>query len=934
MSSTALAFGGKGSEDLKPPGQEQDETKLVEFVKQRAYRSSPLYAEDFSLARKAELYDQSEQWLRRSYTTRDSRYPTQWVRIDQDPNDPNSIPLPVYNEMVALRENESSRLSRPEYKPRVRPKGENPGISEKEGAKGAERALQHRMAQMPWDQVEEQVCYNMPMYGGAWIESSWEQTWMDTVRVPAPSVACSRNPQALQQESGGPMRAFDIDNPPPKPGPPPPEVDPSSPVQPQQGQMINQPGMEGPPQPGMDVMSSPAGFGGEPTGASLEAGLPPQPLGGTEQAMLQAGGGLPGMGLESQASMPLGQPPAPMPCSFVDLEENHQQGAPCPLCGAPVVPYKPTQEEAAGPLGMDWPKGDWKVEVPWPYGIFPRDAGVGVDRSDVDEWVRVEIRPLSWVEERYPDKVRDLQTGELKIYPEHPTALMTENPTFGAPIVYQAGQHTAAFRNHVLVYTYNRKPWLAWNEELRRYTKNRGRHTVVVQDRVCIDTDLEVESLNEPGRWIPRVRLEFVHWEPKEGGRRSTVGQSLWDRLYDAQDGINERMAQVRAVNQRGALPWYLQARGRNFETRAADAAVPFRRVLCDIDPNDKQPPLTLMQNTTIDAGVYAEIEAGRDFAQRVSGQVEVERGQVPPGVAAATAIAYLKTESGEKRRPRIKRLRQALVRTWQHGADLMGGLYIEPREYSYEDEFSEERWAFIHGDIIASSNPRVDIYPTPDYDQTDAQRESIRDLVQLGILNPTQTPQLNRKIVKTLDPTLDFFVDDDYQEDQAQREWRDFKDYGKVPVIDPSLDDPMTHYQEHGRECFSAWFRGQEAQAGWDQILGFLGADWDDALTQLAWARPPGTSLQNLILNFWQLRMQTAMQQGLYQGPQDQRALDNVLQWRAHMEAHKLGALMQAAKMQGPPTAPGQGSSPTAQSEGAPAGEMPAEGPPGGAPV
>jgi hypothetical protein len=926
----SLAFGAK-QDNLKPPGQEDDETKLVEFVKSKAYRSSPLYAEDFSMARKAELYDQSEQWLRRSFTTRDSRYPTQWIRIDYDSNDPNSIPLPVYNEMVRLRENESARLSRPEYKPRVRPKGENPGITEKEGAKGAERAIQHRMREMPWDQVEEQACYNMPMYGGTWIESSWEQTWMETVRVPSASVVCSRNPQALAQSGqAGPPQAVDLDNPPP-PKHIPPEVDPSSPVQPGMGApgqgAPGTPGLEGG-VPGAETMSSPVGFGGAPTGAAMDAGLE---AGGLEQAVVQLGGGEPGMGFQSQGMASLGQPPAPPPCPYVDTAENHKKAhsfnpEACPLCGSPVVPYKPTQEEAAGLLGKDWPKGDWKVDIPWPYGIFPRDAGVGIDRSDVDEWVRVEIKPLSWVEERYPDKVRDLTTGELKIHPQHPTALMTENPTFGAPIVYQAGQHTAAFRNHVLVYVYNRKPWLAWDEKLLKYTKNRGRHTVVVQDRVCIDTDLEIESMNQPGRWIPRVRLEFVHWEPKEGGRRSTVGQSLWDRLFDAQDGINERMAQIRAVNQRGALPWYLQARGRNFETRAADQAIPFRRVQCDIDPTDKQPPLQLMQNTTIDSGVYAEIDTGRDFAQRVSGQVEVERGQVPPGVAAATAIAYLKTESGETRRPRIKRIRSAMVRAWQHGADLMGGLYIEPREYSYEDEASEERWAFIHGDIIASANPKVDIYPTPDYDQTDAQRESIRDLVQLGILNPTETPQLNRKIVKTLDPTLEFFVDDDHQEEQAQREWRDFKEFGKVPVIDPSLDDPMTHYQEHGRECFGAWFRGEEAKAGWDQILGFLGADWEDALTQLSFSRPPGTSLQGLILNFWGLRIQAAMQAGQYQGPSDPKGLQNVLQWRSHMEAHKYLFLMQAAKQQGPPTAPGQGSSPEAESESP-------EGPGAGAP-
>jgi hypothetical protein len=935
MATGSPAFFGRVQDELLPPGQETDESKLVGFVKQRAYRSSPLYADDFSMFRKAELYDQSEQWLRRAYTTRDSRYPTQWIKIDYDAGDPNSIPLPVYNEMVALRENESARLSRPEYKPRVKPKGENPGITEKEGAKGAERALQYRLKEMPWDQVEEQATYNMPMYGGTWLESRWEQSWMETIRVPANSVICSRNPQAAGGATPGePIRGVDPNEPVPSQVPPP-----TAQPEPPQGAGMPPQGPGVPPGPGMSVPNAPPSpLGGQPgmqdtqmiapAGGGLEGDWPAD-----QSQMLEGQASVSEPGLEQLQTMMggVGAPSQLPPCPYVDTAENAKKanvptdGA-CPLCGSPLMSYQPTQEEALGPLGKDWPKGDWKVSTPWPYGIFPRDAGVGVDRSDVDEWVRVEIRPISWVEERYPHKVRS-PTGELLIHPQHPTALMVENPTFGAPVVFQAGQHTAAFRNHVLVYEYNRKPWMAWNPELKKYTKNRGRHTVVVQERVCIDTDLEIESINQPGRWIPRVRLEFVHWEPKEGGRRSTVGQSLWDRLYDCQDGINERMAQVRAVNQRGALPWYIQQRGRNFESRAADASVPFRRVLCDIDPNDKQPPLTLMQNTTIDAGVYAEIDAGRDFAQRVSGQVEVERGQVPPGVAAATAIAYLKTESGEKRRPRIKRLRSALVRAWQHGADLMGGLYIEPREYSYEDEFTEERWAFIHGDIIASSNPKVDIYPTPDYDQDDLEREQIRDLITLGVLDPRQTPQLNRKIVQTLFPRGEFYGYDDHREEQSQREWRDFKEYGRVPVIDPSLDDAMTHFQEHGRECFSAWFRGEEAKAGWDRILGFLGSDWDEALTQLSFLKPPGTSLQDLILQFWNVRMQMAVQMQGYQPPMDEegiKALENVLHWRSHMEAHKYEFLMQAAKQQPPPTAPGQGSSPTTASE-SPSGAGPA---------
>jgi hypothetical protein len=510
---------------------------------------------------------------------------------------------------------------------------------------------------------------------------------------------------------------------------------------------------------------------------------------------------------------------------------------------------------------------------------------------------------------------------------------MAEHPTMGAPLVFQAAQHTSVFRDHVLVYEYVRKPWLAWDADLKAYTKNRGRYTVVSQDRVCIDTDLEIESLNQPGTYVPRCKLQFVMWEPKEGGRRATVGQSLWDRLFDAQDGINERGSQIRAVNQRLAVPFYLQMRGRNFETRSADASVPCRRIMVDIDPNDRQPPLQLLNNSVIDAGVYAELENLLNYGQRAAGQVEVERGQVPPNVAAATAIAYLKTEAGEKRRPRIRRIRQALIRAWEHGLRLMSAFYIEPREYSYEDEFTEERWAFIHGEVVAAANPKVDIYPTPDYDQADQQREAIRDMVQLGIINPTQTPQLNRKIVKALDPSLDFFTEDDRQEEQANREYRDFKESGKVPIIDPSLDDPMTHYQIHGEACFSAWFRDLEEKAGWDQALMVLGADWDRSLIQLGIVSigvpppippqdpvliqmlqmlqaNPQMSLQIAIVQFWVARLTMAQFQA-----QDSEALMTVLQWRAHTEAHKVRALVQQAGIQ----APAQGSAPEPQSEASP---------------
>jgi hypothetical protein len=517
---------------------------------------------------------------------------------------------------------------------------------------------------------------------------------------------------------------------------------------------------------------------------------------------------------------------------------------------------------------------------------------------------------------------------------------MAANPTLGSPDILQYAQHAGVYRSHVVVYEYHRKPWLEWDDDSKTHVKNRGRSVIAVtgsggQAVVCLDDTLLIESLNRPGTFVPRAFLQYIVWEKRDGGRRATVGQSMWDRMFDPQDGVNERMSQARAVNQRGALPWVMVRRGINLETRAADAAVPFRHVRVDIDPMDRQLPIQTILNETINPGVYEEVQVYQQYMGKMV--VEVEKGQVPPGVAAATAIAYLKTESGEKRRPRILRVRRSLTRAWTHGLQLMSARYIEDRPYTYEDENSEEREAFINGDVIAAANPRVDIYPTPDYDITDARRESIRDQVQIGILDPRQTPQLARKISAAMDESLEFFMDDDMQEQQAQREYRDFKDSGRVPVIDPSLDDALTHYQEHGRSCFTEWFREREDEADWDGALSILGADWDqglDIIKNIVTTQPQilgGKSLDSLIARQWALKLQQA---GFAPSP---ALIQVVIPWRAHMEAHKLTVeikqLREQMKQAPAVPAPATGSAPTSEVE-AQAGEAAAPPPPGAPPV
>jgi hypothetical protein len=965
------------SQGLLGPGR-MDEESLKEFVDRKIYSNSSLFLRDYSRFRRAELYDQSKQWLQSIRATSDASAPSQWEELSVNPADPNATPLPTYNEGVLLRENESARLGRPEYKPRVRPRSTTPDVREKEGAKGAERALQSRLKEM-WSGQEDLFFLHPPLYGGVWLESRWDETWLETVRVPAPALCCPRHPKSGVPEDS-PVRM----------GPPP----------------LFVPGSE-------ESSALPASSPASPALATSEF-APPSPEDEMERGEgistydddMGLNGGLPGLGGDATAL------PSPLSCSYVrkktpaEMDEKeggaprpfdpsastpvgNEDGGCCPHCPdhPALVPYLASMEEAlddSSQLGRDLPKGDWVMKVVSPYQVFVRDAGIGIDSTNVPEWAFVHEETLEWAEARWPDRVRDLSNGELRVHPESAARLIQSDPTLGSPSLLRGIENLGVFGENVVVKEYIKLPWLEWDPQTRRYAKNLGRWIVIISDCVVVDSTLLRESLNQPGEYVPLINLQFIPWEYIDGGRRTTVGQSLWDRIFSAQDAINVRMAQVWAVNQRGAFPWYLQARSLQLETRQADALVPFRRVLCDFEGNTTQLPFQEVNNTTIASGVYEEINFSVSYIGKQV--VEVERGQTPPGVSAATAIAYLKTESGEKRRSRIKRLREGLTRAWSHGVRCMAAWYIEDRPYSYTDESGEERYSFIHGNVIAESKPVVDIYPAPDYDAADLRRENIRDMVGTGILDPKASPRLNRKIVAAMDESLDFFMDDDLQEEQASREWSLFKDFSRVPQVDPSLDDHQAHWEEHGRKCFSEWFRQIEDAANWDGALAILGGDWDESLQNIVMMAamqgnpvpgvpgvpgvpsaptgapmmaappspptsplalgspisvppvqapgipaapmppPPPISVQPAVLSMWQQKLTL----GGFASPSPD-SLSAVLNWRSHMEAHRLVGEVRAMREQlkaASMGAPGRGSTPSSPAEEA-AGAPPANVPP-----
>jgi hypothetical protein len=213
--------------------------------------------------------------------------------------------------------------------------------------------------------------------------------------------------------------------------------------------------------------------------------------------------------------------------------------------------------------------------------------------------------------------------------------------------------------------------------------------------------------------------------------------------------------------------------------------------------------------------------------------------------------------------------------------------------------------------------------------------------MIREGIIAPAQNPALSREVARILDAPEQLFEVEDLQKDGAQREYLEFKEKGKVPVVDPSLDDHGAHYRQHGIDAQGEWFLELEEKANWDEALKVLGANWEQLLQMVAMTPGP-TCLQDRIYQAWigiltqaarpQIILDPASGQPipagppLFMPPQDpegQQALDLVLRWRAHSEDHKWTEQLKQMQAMGQPTLAAPGGQAT------PEGGQPAPGQP-----
>ena len=184
------------------------------------------------------------------------------------------------------------------------------------------------------------------------------------------------------------------------------------------------------------------------------------------------------------------------------------------------------------------------------------------------------------------------------------------------------------------------------------------------------------------------------------------------------------------------------------------------------------------------------------DSMERISGTFFLQGGNAPPGVTAASALAYL----GEKGQQSLSTLRTGWAQGWAE-FDKMG---LEIARENWDDNRmravvgKNKKWCvekFSKADIQGAVNMIVDWNAlAPKSNATE--RATIGQLVQLGFVNPQDDEMQITVLKKFGELDLKGSLDIDVQ-DAAKEEDR-FLTEGTQPIVRPFVDNSTVHLRSH----------------------------------------------------------------------------------------------------------------------------------------
>lgn len=499
----------------------------------------------------------------------------------------------------------------------------------------------------------------------------------------------------------------------------------------------------------------------------------------------------------------------------------------CLECGAPVRGgYTPTPEEAlesddfGNPLGQDVPKGDAKLGSVHPATIYFENEGVGVEPDTLSEFCIEEIKSLDWVKGHF--KHPELE----KLKPEDPVMLAERSfflGEYGSNQDVRTAESRNLYRNHVRVRWYHKKG-AAYGDM--------GRYAVMTGPLLVTDSDLSFWTMDTKGRkkkaeksWIFLARF----W-PRDGEIR---GLPMNNPLRSPQRRINMIGSQITDRRERHA-ELVFSTPGMKLRPAGNIAGLTGSRLIFDPDPEFPEGP-KFIQTTTIDTGVYTELEWNERFMRESVGAQDADTGKQP---AAGTPAIRYKLEADQaaiRRLPREEELADAFKGAYSHQLILLQQFAREPREYWVEGPGQQwEEKAFQGADLVDQTD--IEIEDEASFDEDAYTKEMLLE-ADNRMLIPKDDPVTVHEVLKILGLPPSIAERRKRQIEDAARKWAKFKDEQKVPVIEPTQDDHASFFSFYGKALKDDDGLLLKELARWDEILPLI-AGWDGPTGKLAQAQ------------------------------------------------------------------------------------------------
>jgi hypothetical protein len=473
----------------------------------------------------------------------------------------------------------------------------------------------------------------------------------------------------------------------------------------------------------------------------------------------------------------------------IDPEEIETPDAPsCPTCGSQnIVPA--TDEQGNPDIAHEYPIGAIQLEVCGPFEIR------GDHRiTDVRKWqkfVHQKRYDLAWAKEQWPDVKDDIQPdsgaeSDTAQYFLDLFANLTPDFAFGSGLGVNG--NTSSKYPKVTAYCIRELPSEKFPEGL--YAVRLGRNKEAIVEAGPLPTEYGA-GVKKGQKFLP-----LIHW-----GANIVPGR-LWrktpiDDLITLQVFRNMIEANIRLSIQRMGNSLWLLPKGCAVDILTGEPGQQVQYNPFVVGGTQFAKPERVPADLNNLGSLIAMLKVIDDSMERVAGTFFLQGGNAPPGVTAASALAYL----GEKGQQSLSTLRSG----WAQGWAEFDKMALEIARMNWDDNRmravagKNKKWQvqkFSKADIQGAVNIIVDWNSlAPKSNATE--RATIGQLVQLGFVNP-QDEEMQVTVLKKfgeLDLKGSMSID---VEDAAKEEDYFLTDPEFMPQVRPFVDNSQVHLRSH----------------------------------------------------------------------------------------------------------------------------------------